>query len=89
MSAMKAEVYGEAIIDIVKPETVISDPVIIKVRESEKVGYHPPNDPPACFLHVGHIRPRRATASTQFPILLHPRLHHNKAHKDSHLRAIL
>ncbi|KAF9646710.1 protein arginine N-methyltransferase [Thelephora ganbajun] len=30
MSAMKEEVYGEAIIDIVKPETLVSDPVIIK-----------------------------------------------------------
>jgi len=30
MSAMKAEVYGEAIVDIVKPETLVSDPVIIK-----------------------------------------------------------
>lgn len=33
MSAMKEEVYGEAIVDIVKPETLVSDPVIIKVRE--------------------------------------------------------
>jgi hypothetical protein len=34
MSAMKEEVYGEAIVDIVKPGTLVSDPVIIKVRES-------------------------------------------------------
>jgi hypothetical protein len=34
MSAMKEEVYGEAIVDIVKPESLVSDPVIIKVRES-------------------------------------------------------
>jgi len=89
MSAMKAEVYGEAIIDIVKPETVISDPVIIKVRESTKVLSLPPNEPFTFLFRVGHIRPRRTTASTEFPILLHPRLHHNKTHKDSHLCVIL
>ena len=37
MSAMKEEVYGEAIIDIVKPETLVSDPVIIKVCESKDI----------------------------------------------------
>lgn len=36
MSAMKEEVYGEAIIDIVKPETLVSDPVVIKVCECRK-----------------------------------------------------
>ena len=35
MSAMKEEVYGEAIVDIVRPETLVSDPVIIKVREGD------------------------------------------------------
>jgi len=30
MSAMKEEVHGEAIIDTVKPETLVSDPTIIK-----------------------------------------------------------
>lgn len=39
MSAMKAEVHGEAIIDIVKPETLVSDPVIIKVRGRARI-YH-------------------------------------------------
>jgi len=34
MSAMKEGVYGEAIVDIVKPEKLVSDPVIIKVRQS-------------------------------------------------------
>jgi hypothetical protein len=86
MSAMKEEVYGEAIIDTVKPETLVSDPVIIKVRESTKVSSHPPNEN---FLHVGHIRPRRSTASTQFPILFLPRLHLNETHKNSHLRVVL
>jgi len=89
MSAMKAEVYGEAIIDVVKPETVISDPVIIKVCGSKKVLSHFPNKPFAFLLHVGHIRPRRATTSTQFPILFLPRLHHDKTHKNPHLCAIL
>ena len=37
MSAMKEEVYGEAIIDIVKPETLVSDPIIIKVCESKNI----------------------------------------------------
>lgn len=37
MSAMKEEVYGEAIIDIVKSETLVSDPVIIKVREPKYI----------------------------------------------------
>lgn len=32
MSAMKKEAYSEAIVDIVKPETLVSDPVMIKVR---------------------------------------------------------
>lgn len=36
MSAMKEEVYGEAIVDIVKPEKLVSDPVIIKVRQPTK-----------------------------------------------------
>ena len=36
MSAMKEEVYGEAIVDIVKPEKLVSDPVIIKVRQPAK-----------------------------------------------------
>ena len=31
MSAMKEEVYGEAVIDVVKPGTLVSDPAIIKV----------------------------------------------------------
>jgi hypothetical protein len=34
MSAMGEGVYGEAIVDIVKSETLVSDPVIIKVREN-------------------------------------------------------
>jgi len=89
MSAMKAEAYGEAIIDIVKPETVISDPVIIKVRGSTKASSLPPNEPFTFLFRVGHIRPRRATASTQFPIHFLPRLHHNKTHEDPHLCAIL
>jgi len=37
MSAMKEEVYGEAIIDIVKPETLVSDPAIIKVLQPTNV----------------------------------------------------
>ena len=37
MSAMKEEVYGEAIVDTVKPETLVSDPVIIKVCQSTKI----------------------------------------------------
>ena len=37
MSAMKEEVYGEAIVDIVKPETLVSEPVIIKVRHSQQL----------------------------------------------------
>lgn len=43
MSAMKEEVYGEAIIDIAKPEALVSDPVIIKVCEngSEKTTIYP------------------------------------------------
>lgn len=51
MSAMKEEVYGEAIIDVVKPETLVSDPVIIKVRQSIKVSslLYPSNGP---VLHV-------------------------------------
>ena len=36
MSAMKGEVYGEAIVDTVKPETLVSDPLIIKVWKSPK-----------------------------------------------------
>ena len=32
MSAMKEGVYGEAIIDVVKSESSVSEPVIIKVR---------------------------------------------------------
>jgi len=30
MSPMKEEAYGEAIVDIVKPETLVSDPVMIR-----------------------------------------------------------
>ena len=52
MSAMKAEVYGEAIIDIVNPETVISDPVIIKVRESTKLLSLPPSEPFTFLFHM-------------------------------------
>ena len=89
MSAMKGEVYGEAIIDIAKPETVISNPVIIKVCESTKLLRYPANEPFTPLMHVGHIRPGRPTPSAQFPILLLPSLHHNKTHKDSHIRAIL
>lgn len=37
MSAMKAEAYAEAIVDTVRPETLVSDPVIIKVREKKDV----------------------------------------------------
>ena len=37
MSAMKEEVYGEAIVDIVKPETLVSEPVIIKVRHNQQL----------------------------------------------------
>jgi hypothetical protein len=37
MSAMKAEVFGEAIIDIVRPETLVSDPVMIKVRRMARI----------------------------------------------------
>jgi len=33
MSAMKEEVHGEAIIDIINPETLVSDPAIIKARQ--------------------------------------------------------
>jgi len=89
MSAMKEEVYGEAIIDVVKPESVISTPVVIKVCESAKTISLPPNEPFTFLFHVGHIRPRRTASPTQFPILLLPRLHHNKTHKDPHLRVIL
>ena len=88
MSAMKGEVYGEAIIDIVKPESVISEPVIIKVCESKKLLPIPPNEPFTFRFHIGHIRPGCATSSTQFPILLLPRLHHDKTHKDSRICAI-
>ena len=88
MSAMKEEVYGEAIIDIVKPETLVSDPVIIKVCRTVKTSSHPPNEPSSPF-HTGHIHPRRTTASTQLPILLLSRLHLNKTHKNPHLRAVL
>lgn len=41
MSAMKEEVYGEAIVDTVKPETLVSDPVIIKVCQSTKIPSFP------------------------------------------------
>lgn len=41
MSAMKEEGYVEAIQDIVKPETLVSDPVIIKVREWIEESYTP------------------------------------------------
>jgi hypothetical protein len=42
MSAMGEGVYGEAIVDIVRSETLVSDPVIIKVRENgSKIRLHP------------------------------------------------
>ena len=48
MSAMMEEVYEEAIIDIVKPETLISYPVIIKVRWSPKILPLQPNQLCTC-----------------------------------------
>lgn len=88
MSAMKEEVYGEAIIDVVNPQTLVSDPAIIKACESPKVSSFPSNELSVPFLHIGHIRPRRAAASTQFPILFLPRLHDDKTHQNSHLGAL-
>lgn len=43
MSAMKEEVYGEAIVDVVRPETLVSNPVMIKVRESGSKTENIPN----------------------------------------------
>lgn len=37
MSAMKEEVYGEAIIDITKPESLVSYPAMIKVRQPTNI----------------------------------------------------
>ena len=50
MSAMKQEVYGDAIIDTVKPETLVSDPAIIKVCESTKRSSNPCQQPPTFLL---------------------------------------
>lgn len=76
MSAMKEEVYGEAIIDIAKAETLVSDPVMIKVRQPALLSFRHLTNP----TRVGHIHPRRAIASTQLPITFPPCVHLNETH---------
>ena len=90
MSAMKEEVYGEAIIDTVKSETLVSDPVIIKVSEMDHgdedsfLCRHPSlftNQLPTFFVwHVGYLPSRRATTATQLPVTFHTRVHIDKTH---------
>lgn len=64
MSAMKEEVYGEAIVDTVKPETLVSDPVIIKVCQSTKIpSFLPSNAPSACRTYTSRTHNRVSSIS--------------------------
>ena len=82
MSAMKEEVYGEAIVDVVKPGTLVSEPVIIKVRRNKKMYGH---SLPIPFPPVGHIRPGRTIPSAQLPIIILPRVHLDQTHENPHV----
>ena len=64
MSAMKEEVYGEAIVDIVRPETLVSVPVMIKVRRSTNISQpHTQRPLPTCRTYTFQTYNRASSIS--------------------------
>lgn len=69
MSVMKEEVYGEAIVDVVKPGTLVSEPVIIKVRRNQQMYGHSLTYPfSACRTYTSQMyNPVSSTSSHHSP----------------------
>ena len=84
MSPMADEVYDDAIVDIVGPETLVTEPVIVKVRASASI--FPSSH---LWLSTGHRHLLRHFQAAQLLRAIYTHINNAAAHKRALLRRVL